>query len=109
MTTRPCPCGRHSRRLSRILGRTDDMMIIKGVNIFPMQIDKVLMAMPEVGTNYLVELTQEGVNDTMMVKVEIKQDFFQEELSYPEKPAKTHHQCPQKRAVGYAQGGTGGA
>ena len=51
----PCPCGRGFRRLSRIMGRSDDMMIIKGVNIFPMQIDKVLMAMPEVGTHYLVD------------------------------------------------------
>jgi phenylacetate-coenzyme A ligase PaaK-like adenylate-forming protein len=79
---RPCPCGRHSRRISRIQGRTDDMIILKGVNIFPIQIDRVLMAMPEVASNYLVELTQEGVNDTMVVKVEIKQDFFQEEISF---------------------------
>jgi phenylacetate-CoA ligase len=79
---RPCPCGRHSRRISRIQGRTDDMIILKGVNIFPIQIDRVLMAMPEVASNYLVELTQEGVNDTMVVKVEIKQDFFQEELAF---------------------------
>ncbi len=46
----PCPCGRSFKRLSRIVGRSDDMIIIKGVNIFPLQIDKVLMAMPEVGT-----------------------------------------------------------
>ena len=79
---RPCPCGRSSRRISRIQGRTDDMIILKGVNIFPIQIDRVLMALPEVASNYLVELTQEGVNDTMIVKVEIKQDYFQEELSF---------------------------
>ena len=79
---RPCPCGRHSRRISRIQGRTDDMIILKGVNIFPIQIDRALMAMPEVASNYLVELMQEGVNDTMVVKVEIKQDFFQEEISF---------------------------
>ena len=79
---RPCPCGRHSRRISRIQGRSDDMIIIKGVNIFPIQIDRILMAIPEVASNYLVELTQEGVNDTMVVKVEIKQDFFQEELAF---------------------------
>jgi phenylacetate-CoA ligase len=79
---RPCPCGRHSRRISRIQGRTDDMIILKGVNIFPIQIDRALMAMPEVASNYLVELMQEGVNDTMVVKVEIKPDFFQEEISF---------------------------
>jgi len=79
---RPCPCGRSSRRISRIQGRTDDMIILKGVNIFPIQIDRVLMALPEVASNYLVELTQEGINDTMVIKVEIKQDYFREELAF---------------------------
>jgi phenylacetate-CoA ligase len=78
----PCACGRGFRRLSRILGRTDDMLIIKGVNIFPMQIDKVLMAMPEVGTQYLVELTRKDFSDVMLVKVEVQQNFFQEDLRY---------------------------
>jgi phenylacetate-CoA ligase len=78
----PCACGRNFRRLSRIMGRTDDMLIIKGVNIFPMQIDKVLMAMPEVGTQYLVELTRKDFSDQMLVKVEVQQNFFQEDLKY---------------------------
>ncbi len=78
----PCACGRGFRRLSRIMGRTDDMLIIKGVNIFPMQIDKVLMAMPEVGTQYLVELSRKDFSDVMLVKVEVQQNFFQEDLRY---------------------------
>jgi len=78
----PCACGRGFRRLSRIMGRTDDMLIIKGVNIFPMQIDKVLMAMPEVGAQYLVELTRQDFSDMMLVKVEVQQNFFQEDLKY---------------------------
>jgi phenylacetate-CoA ligase len=78
----PCPCGRTSRRLSRIQGRTDDMLIVKGVNIFPLQIDQVLMAMPEVGSHYLVELTRENFNDVMRVKVEVQPRFFQEDLKY---------------------------
>jgi phenylacetate-CoA ligase len=78
----PCSCGRSFKRLSRIMGRSDDMMIIKGVNIFPMQIDKVLMAMPEVGTHYLVELTRHDYSDQMLVKVEVQQNFFQEDLMY---------------------------
>jgi phenylacetate-CoA ligase len=78
----PCPCGRTSRRISRIQGRSDDMIIIKGVNVFPMQIEKVLMALPEVHTNYLVELTRENFNDQMHVKVEVQQDLFQEDLKY---------------------------
>ena len=78
----PCACGRGFRRLSRIMGRTDDMLIIKGVNIFPMQIDKVLMAMPEVGSHYVVELTRKDFSDMMLVKVEVQQNFFQEDLRY---------------------------
>jgi phenylacetate-CoA ligase len=78
----PCPCGRGSRRISRIQGRSDDMVIVKGVNIFPLQIDQVLMAMPEVGTHYLVELTRQDFNDVMHVKVEVQQSFFQEDLRY---------------------------
>jgi phenylacetate-CoA ligase len=78
----PCPCGRSHRRISRIQGRTDDMIIIKGVNVFPLQIEKVLMALPEVHTNYLVELTRENFNDQMQVKVEVQQSFFQEDLKY---------------------------
>jgi phenylacetate-CoA ligase len=78
----PCACGRSFKRLSRIIGRTDDMVIIKGVNIFPLQIDKVLMAMPEVGTQYLVELTRQNYSDQMLVKVEVQQNFFQEDLRY---------------------------
>ncbi len=78
----PCGCGRSFKRLSRIMGRTDDMVIIKGVNIFPLQIDKVLMAMPEVGTHYLVELSRQDFRDDMLVKVEVQQNFFQEDLRY---------------------------
>jgi phenylacetate-CoA ligase len=78
----PCPCGRSHRRISRIQGRTDDMLILKGVNIFPIQIERVLLAMPEVGDNYLIELKQENLNDQMYVKVEVQQQFFQEDLKY---------------------------
>ena len=78
----PCPCGRSHRRLSRIQGRTDDMLIIKGVNIFPMQIEKVLLAMPEVDTNYLVELSRKDFNDLMLVKVEVQEGFFKEDLRH---------------------------
>ena len=52
----PCPCGRTHRRIERIKGRTDDMMILKGVNIFPIQIEKKLMEIPGVGTNFVIVL-----------------------------------------------------
>jgi phenylacetate-CoA ligase len=77
-----CACGRAHKRISRIQGRTDDMMIVKGVNIFPIQIEQVLLAMPEVHTNYLVELTRENFSDTMHVKVEVQESFFKEDLRY---------------------------
>jgi len=72
----PCPCGRTHRRIERIKGRTDDMMIVKGVNIFPIQIEKRLMEIPGVGDNFLILLDREGYNERMTVKVEVKKEFF---------------------------------
>ncbi len=75
-----CPCGRQHRRLDRIMGRSDDMIIIKGVNIYPMQVEQVLMSIPEVGQNYLIVLEREGYLDQMRVKVEVKEEFFVEDM-----------------------------
>jgi phenylacetate-CoA ligase len=75
-----CACGRTHRRIDRITGRADDMMILKGVNIYPMQIEQCLMTIPEVGQNYLIELIREGVSDQMTVKVEIKEEYFVEDM-----------------------------
>lgn len=69
-----CPCGRHHIRLDRMKGRSDDMMILKGVNIFPIQIETILMQFAELGNNYLITLTNEEANDLMTVEVELK-DF----------------------------------
>lgn len=69
-----CPCGRHHKRLDRMKGRSDDMMILKGVNIFPIQIETILMQFEELGTDYLITLTNEEANDLMTVEVELK-DF----------------------------------
>ena len=68
-----CPCGRHHKRLDRMKGRSDDMMILKGVNIFPIQIETVLMQFEELGTDYLITLTNEEANDLMTVEVELKE------------------------------------
>lgn len=75
-----CPCGRVHRRIDRLHGRSDDMMIVKGVNIFPMQIEHVLMAMPEVGQNYLITLDRDGCLDTIKVQVEIRDEYFVEDM-----------------------------
>jgi phenylacetate-CoA ligase len=77
----PCPCGRTHRRIERIKGRTDDMMILKGVNIFPIQIEKKLMEIEGVGTNFLIILDRRDYNDSLTVKVEVQKKFFGGELS----------------------------
>jgi phenylacetate-CoA ligase len=76
----PCPCGREHRRIARIHGRTDDMFIIKGVNVYPMQIEQVLMARPEVGRNYLIVLESEGARENIRVKVEVRDECFVEDM-----------------------------
>ena len=75
-----CPCGRRHRRMDRILGRADDMFIIKGVNVYPMQIEKIIMSFPEVGQNYLILLENEGLGDVMRVQVEVRDEFFVEDM-----------------------------
>ncbi|MEA3486989.1 MAG: phenylacetate--CoA ligase, partial [Thermodesulfobacteriota bacterium] len=71
-----CECGRTHARLERIKGRTDDMLILKGVNIFPIQIEKKLMDISGVGTNFLIILERKGFNDHMIVKIEVQKEFF---------------------------------
>ena len=78
--TGSCACGRTHRRIERIKGRTDDMMIIKGVNIFPIQIEKKLMEIPGVGNNFVIILEREGYDDYMTVKVEVQNEVFTGDL-----------------------------
>ena len=72
---RTCPCGRNHVRLDRMKGRSDDMMVLRGVNIFPIQIEKILMQFKELASNYLITLTTDENNDNMTVEVEIE-DLF---------------------------------
>jgi phenylacetate-CoA ligase len=67
----PCPCGRTHHRISRIKGRDDDMLIIKGVNMFPMQIETILMKFPEIGRNYQIILETREHMDELIIEVEI--------------------------------------
>jgi len=83
-----CPCGRTHRRIDRMKGRTDDMFIIKGVNIFPMQIEKILLQTQEVGNNYLVTLNTINHSDEMLIEVELK-DLFTDDYGRLENLAKT--------------------
>ncbi|WP_305146603.1 phenylacetate--CoA ligase family protein [Anaerovorax odorimutans] len=66
----PCQCGRTSMRMAKVQGRTDDMMVIRGVNVFPSQIESVIMSMKEVEPFYEIVLTTEGYMDRIEVKVE---------------------------------------
>lgn len=72
----PCACGRTHRRVARITGRADDMMIINGVNIYPSTIEAVIMTVPEVGTNYQICIDKDRALDRLTVKTEIYSKLF---------------------------------
>ena len=80
ITTQPCKCGRTSARMSRVTGRTDDMLIIRGVNVFPTQIEHVLMETEGTSAHYLIVVTREGVLDTLEVWVEVSEHMFSERM-----------------------------
>ena len=71
----PCPCGREHKRIDRMKGRSDDMIILKGVNIFPIQIEQVLLQFKELATDYRITLETSDSNDEMSVDVELSQLF----------------------------------
>lgn len=75
----PCACGRTHRRIARITGRSDDMLIIRGVNIFPQQIERVLMSFAQVGRNYLIVI--DGLDD-LTVKVELSAAAFDGQVEH---------------------------
>jgi phenylacetate-CoA ligase len=75
----PCPCGRTHRRIQRITGRADDMLIVRGVNVYPQQIERVLMGIPAVGRNYLITL--DGLDD-MSVQVELAEAGFDGQVEH---------------------------
>ncbi|MCD6317980.1 phenylacetate--CoA ligase [Candidatus Aerophobetes bacterium] len=77
-----CQCGRTHRRISRIKGRVDDMFIIRGVNVFPSEVERILMSLSEVGRNYQIILEREKSLDVMRVKVEIKKELFDGSLEH---------------------------
>jgi len=77
----PCPCGRTSPRISKIQGRTDDMIIVRGINVFPSQIEHVLLQMEETHPHYqLVVDRKHGGMDELEVMVEVREEFFSDEV-----------------------------
>ncbi|MBC7327600.1 phenylacetate--CoA ligase [bacterium] len=81
MDPEPCPCGRIFRRLSRIRGRADDMIIVRGVNVFPSQIESVLMSIDGVAPYYEIIVDREkGRLDTLELRVEVSETFLSDEM-----------------------------
>ncbi|MBA4374332.1 MAG: phenylacetate--CoA ligase [Thermodesulfovibrio sp.] len=84
----PCSCGRTFYRMERITGRTDDMLIIRGVNVFPSQIEHVLMSIEGVEPHYQIFVDREGSLDVVEVQVEVSENIFSDEVKVLEKLGK---------------------
>ncbi len=76
----PCPCGRTFTRMQRVMGRTDDMLIIKGVNVFPVQIEKVLFEIEGTEPHYQIIVERENHSDKVTVLVEVVESIFFDEM-----------------------------
>ena len=88
-TNEPCECGRTSPRISKIKGRTDDMLIIRGINVFPSQIEHVLMGIEETEPHYqLVVSRRDNSLDEIEIQVEVTPEFFSDEIKELEKLTK---------------------
>ena len=76
-----CECGRTLVRMDRILGRCDDMLIIRGVNVFPSQIEAVILSLPEFEPHFILTVDRVNNTDTSELKVEVKEEFFTDEMA----------------------------
>ena len=76
----PCQCGRTMVRMGRVQGRSDDMLIIRGINVFPSQIESVIMEIDGIEPHYQLEVAREGRLDTLTVKVEVNEKVFSDEV-----------------------------
>jgi phenylacetate-CoA ligase len=76
-----CACGRTHPRIQRIQGRVDDMLIIRGINVFPSQIEYALMAIPEVGEHFQIVVERKGTLDDMLVRVELNKESFSDKIN----------------------------
>ncbi len=81
LNNKECECGRTHPRIMRILGRADDMLIIRGINVFPSQIESVLLTIPEVGEHFLIIAERNGELDDLTVKVEVTKAAFSDKLA----------------------------
>ena len=76
-----CPCGRTHPRIQRITGRVDDMLIIRGINVFPSQVEYALMGIPEVGQHFQIVVERKGALDNMLVRVELNKESFSDKIT----------------------------
>lgn len=77
LSNKPCACGRTLLKMGKILGRSDDMIIVRGINVFPSQVESVLLSMPECAPYYRIVVDRVGNVDKMVVEVEVRQEYFQ--------------------------------
>jgi phenylacetate-CoA ligase len=77
----PCECGRTAVRMGRIVGRSDDMLIIRGVNLFPSQVESVILEMEELEPHYLLVVDRVSNLDTLQVQVEVRDGFYSDEIN----------------------------
>ena len=85
----PCACGRTTIRMGRITGRTDDMLVIRGVNVFPSQIESVLVNVEGVAPHYMLIVDRVNSSDTLEVQVEMTDEMFSDTVSHIEQVRKT--------------------
>ena len=76
-----CPCGRTHPRVTRIQGRVDDMLIIRGINVFPSQVEYTLMSIPQVGQHFQIVVERTGALDDMLVRVELTKESFSDKIT----------------------------
>lgn len=88
----PCECGRTLVRMGRITGRTDDMIVVRGVNVFPTQIESVLVGLEGVAPHYLLVVDRVRSADTLEVQVEMTEDMVSDTVSHIQGLARTIHE-----------------
>jgi len=75
-----CSCGRTAVRMGPVMGRSDDMLIIRGINVFPSQVESVILSMPQFEPRYMLVVDRKNNLDTMQVQVEVRKDYFNDEI-----------------------------
>ena len=91
-----CECGRTSVRMSRIEGRSDDMLIIRGINVFPSQVESVVLSMPEFAPRYMLVVDRVNNLDTLQVQVEIRQEYLTNTFDSPSNVAELEKRLANK-------------